>query len=134
MFLYDISSLETNQKYCKSVQGDCRHIPGACPAERCVKVKDINKYMKYYECQCPDGYEGNGIQCFDTTTGEQLVQSDQYVELDLTLSQNISTFPFDGSNLPTGVELQNLINEMGNVAGSCSGACEATFNESVVEN
>merc|ERR1712112_204261 len=125
---------QTNQKYCKSVQGDCRHIPGACPAERCVKVKDINKYMKYYECQCPEGYEGNGIQCFDTTTGEQLVQSDQYVELDLTLSQNISTFPFDGSNLPTGVELQNLINEMGNVAGSCSGACEATFNESVVEN
>merc|ERR1711862_865098 len=50
---------QTNQKYCKSVQGDCRHIPGACPAERCVKVKDINKYMKYYECQCPDGYEGN---------------------------------------------------------------------------
>merc|ERR1719367_2439079 len=29
---------QTNQKYCKSVQGDCRHIPGACPAERCVNV------------------------------------------------------------------------------------------------
>merc|ERR1712121_113195 len=125
---------QTNQKYCKSVQGDCRHIPGACPSERCVKVKQINKYMKYYECQCPEGYEGNGIQCFDTQTGEQLVLSDQYVDLQLTLSQNISTFPFDGTNLPTGVELQNLITEMGNVAGSCSGACEATFQESIVEN
>merc|ERR1712121_523813 len=125
---------QTNQKYCKSVQGDCLHIPGACPSERCVKVKQINKYMKYYECQCPEGYEGNGIQCFDTQTGEQLVLSDQYVDLQLTLSQNISTFPFDGTNLPTGVELQNLITEMGNVAGSCSGACEATFQESIVEN
>jgi len=125
---------QTNQKYCKSFQGDCRHIPGACPPERCVKVKDINKYLKYYECQCPAGYEGNGIQCFDSVNGTQLVQSDQYVDLELTLTQNISTFPFDGTNLPTGVELQNLITEMGNVAGSCSGACEATFQESIVEN
>ena len=35
---------QKNQKYCKSVQGDCRHIAGACPPERSpesdIRVRD----------------------------------------------------------------------------------------------
>ena len=84
---------QKNQKYCKSVQGDCRHISGACPPERwalpclslvhtavlnwpirdknmwchqlllgsfrCEFQSKINKYMKYYECECADGYTGD---------------------------------------------------------------------------
>ena len=37
---------QNNQKYCKSVQGDCRHIQGACPPEQCVYQEKLNKYLK----------------------------------------------------------------------------------------
>merc|ERR1719192_508008 len=39
---------QNNQKYCKSVQGDCRHIQGACPPEQCVYQEKLNKYLKYH--------------------------------------------------------------------------------------
>ena len=66
---------QKNQKYCKSVQGDCRHIAGACPPERspesdhqsqrllvlfrCEFQEKLSKYMSYYKCQCPDGFTGS---------------------------------------------------------------------------
>ena len=56
--------LEKNQKYCTSVQGDCRHIPRACPESRCQTSRKINKYLTHSQCECPQGYKGNGIQCY----------------------------------------------------------------------
>ena len=133
---------QKNQKYCKSVQGDCRHISGACPPERwalpclslvhtavlnwpirdknmwchqlllgsfrCEFQSKINKYMKYYECECADGYtgdysavvttvslhlvkisiSGNGLQCFDAN-GTMAISGDAYVELEMTLKSEV---------------------------------------------
>merc|ERR1711953_1428866 len=38
---------QKNQKYCTSVQGDCRHIPRACPESRCQTSRKINKYLTH---------------------------------------------------------------------------------------
>jgi len=127
---------QKNQKYCKSVQGDCRHISGACPPERCEFQSKINKYMKYYECECADGYTGNGLQCFDAN-GTMAISGDAYVELEMTLKSEVETFPFDPStDLPTGVELQDLIDQMGSVDTSCSSGsgCTSSFNINEINN
>lgn len=126
---------QNNQKYCKSVQGDCRHIQGACPPEQCVYQEKLNKYLKYHECECPDGYTGNGLQCKDSN-GTWAVSADQQVEVEMVLTTNLTTFPFTGAELTTGAELQSLITEMNNVDSSCSGAasCSATFNSETVDN
>merc|ERR1712165_622610 len=96
---------QNNQKYCKSVQGDCRHIQGACPPEQCVYQEKLNKYLKYHECECPDGYTGNGLQCKDSN-GTWAVSADQQVEVEMVLTTNLTTFPFTGAELTTGAELQ----------------------------
>ena len=131
----NIYILETQTKYCKSVQGDCRHIPGACPTDRCIFQEKVSKFLSYYECQCPDGYTGNGIQCFDAD-GNAPVSADVYVELDMTMTNEFETFPFDGSEISNGVELQSLITEMGNVDSSCTsaGTCSSAFNYTEINN
>merc|ERR1712110_422726 len=128
---------QNQQKYCKSVQGDCRHISGACPPERCEFQEKINKKMKYYECECPEGYTGNGLQCYDENDGTLLVTEDAEIELAMTLKSEVETFPFDPStDLPTGVELQDLIDQMGSVDTSCSSGsdCTSSFNINEINN
>jgi len=131
---------QKDQKYCKSVQGDCRHISGACPPERCIKQGKVPgkpyKHLTYYECECADGYTGNGIQCMDAN-GTWAVSGDAYVELEMTLTSEVETFPFDPStDLPTGVELQDLIDQMGSVDNSCSSGagCTSSFNQETINN
>merc|ERR1712110_986849 len=128
------------QKYCKSVQGDCRHISGACPPERCIKQGKVPgkpyKHLTYYECECADGYTGNGIQCMDAN-GTWAVSGDAHVELEMTLTSEVETFPFDPStDLPTGVELQDLIDQMGSVDNTCSSGagCTSSFNQATINN
>jgi len=92
--------------------------------------------MNYYECQCADGYTGNGLQCFDAN-GTMAVSGDAYVELEMTLKSEVETFPFDPStDLPTGVELQDLIDQMGSVDTSCSSGsgCTSSFNINEINN
>jgi len=129
---------QTNQKYCKSVQGDCKHIPAGCPdKERCVKTGQVGKFIKTHECQCPASHPiGNGMQCYDAD-GNKLVSPDQFVEVEMTLNQTVETFPFTGANIETGVELQSLIESMENVDNTCataSNGCSATFESTDVEN
>merc|ERR1712032_999919 len=134
---------QKDQKYCKSVQGDCRHISGACPAERCkfqgkvaCKKTCLNKQLNYYECQCADDYTGNGLQCFDVN-GTMAISGDAIVDLTMTLKSEVETFPFDPStDLPTGVELQDLIDQMGSVDSSCSSGsgCTSSFNINEINN
>jgi len=127
---------QNQQKYCKSVQGDCRHISGACPPERCEFQGKQGKFLKYYECQCADGYTGNGLQCFDAN-GTMAVSGDAHVDLEMTLTSQVETFPFDPStDLPTGVELQDLIDQMGSVDSTCSSGagCTSSFNLNEINN
>ena len=75
------------------------------------------------------------MQCVNEN-GTFYVNPDQQVELTMTLTQEIETFPFTGAEIETGAELQSLINEMGSLETSCAAGdtCSATFNETVVEN
>ena len=50
-----------------SVQGDCKHITGACPGDRCQFQGKV-KGKSYSQCVCPEEYEGNGIQCYSNGT------------------------------------------------------------------
>ena len=76
------------------------------------------------------------MQCYDAD-GNKLVSPDQFVEVEMTLNQTVETFPFTGSNIETGVELQSLIESMENVDNTCataSNGCSATFESTDVEN
>jgi len=98
-------------------------------------VSQPSKFLSYYECQCPEGYTGNGIQCLDAE-GNPPPAPDTFVELDITVTNEFETFPFDGSEISNGVELQSLITEMGNVESSCisAGTCSSTFNYTEINN
>jgi len=119
-------SSQNNQKYCSSVQGDCRHITGACPKDSCTYQGPVKK-LKHYSCQCPEGYQGNGIQCF--SNGTMLADPKTQVELDMMITTEEYQFPFTGEGF-SNAQLESLISEMGNVESGCSsGDCQATFNQ-----
>ena len=96
------------------------------------QVEQINKYMSYHECQCPDGYTGNGIQC-KNADGEFMASPDTIVDVTMKLTQYVETFPFTGTEIETGAELQHLIEEMEDV--DCStGTCSSSFTLTETEN
>ena len=110
-----------------SVQGDCKHITGACPGDRCQFQGKV-KGKSYSQCVCPEEYEGNGIQCY--SNGTVLADPNTQISLDITLQSEELKFPFDGDDFSHSAQLASLITEMGNVESSCSGdQCEATFNQ-----
>jgi len=123
---------QKNQKYCTSVQGDCRHIPRACPESRCQTSRKINKYLTHSQCECPQGYKGNGIQCY--SNGTLLADPKTQVELQMNIMTEEYQFPFTGEGFSSSVELQALITEMGSVESGCSNKqCQATFNQTETE-
>jgi len=123
---------QKNQKYCTSCQGDCRHIPGACPG-RCVNQGKVNKFTKHSQCVCPEGYSGNGIQCYNAN-GTLLADPNTHVELTMDITTEEDEFPFTGENFSSSAELQTLITEMGSVESGCNGGdCEATFTQTETE-
>jgi len=123
---------QKNQKYCTSVQGDCRHIPAACPQSRCQHSKKINKYMTHSQCECPQGYKGNGIQCY--SNGTVLADPKTHVELQMDILTEEFQFPFTGEGFSSSAELQALITEMGSVESGCNNQqCQATFNQTETE-
>merc|ERR1711997_585083 len=123
---------QTNQKYCTSVQGDCRHIPAACPQSRCQLSKKINKYMTHSQCECPEGYKGNGIQCY--SNGTVLADPKTHVELQMDILTEEYQFPFTGEGFSSSAELQALITEMGSVESGCNNQqCQASFNQTETE-
>merc|ERR1711913_77308 len=123
---------QKNQKYCTSVQGDCRHIPRACPESRCQTSRKINKYLTHSQCECPQGYKGNGIQCY--SNGTLLADPKTQVELQMNIMTEEYQFPFTGEGFSSSVELQALITEMGSVESGCSNRqCQATFNQTETE-
>ena len=106
-----------------SVKGDCQHITGACPRDRCQPSG-----KKFSQCVCPEGYVGNGIQCY--SNGTVLADPNTQISLDISIQSEELKFPFDGDDFSHSAELASLINEMEEVESTCNGAqCEATFNE-----
>merc|ERR1712244_46378 len=75
----------TNQKYCASQQGDCKHIGYCDPNATCKKKANVGKFGQYWQCECNKGYTGNGIQCMDGD-GNLSAQPGQQVEVTLTMT------------------------------------------------
>merc|ERR1711981_297249 len=125
-------SSQKDQKYCSSVQGDCQHIPGACPVENCEFQGKVNKFLSHSQCTCPEGYEGNGMQCY--SNGTLLADPAIQVELQMEITSEEYEFPFTGEGFSSSAELESLITEMGSVESGCTtGPCQATFNQTETE-
>merc|ERR1712121_394788 len=95
----------TNQKYCASQQGDCKHIGYCDPNATCKKKANVGKFGQYWQCECNKGWSGNGIQCMDSN-GTLSAQPGQQVE----------------------EAMENLLSEMETAGSSCSSDdCEASY-------
>merc|ERR1712179_24390 len=103
-----------DQKYCTSLQGDCKHIPGCDFNAECKYQKDLGTYLKYYECKCKeeDGWIGNGIQCQDIN-GTMSYSPFKRVEVEIKIESENYTYPAP-DNLSLGESMNTLISEMGN--------------------
>jgi len=117
-----------NKKYCDSVIGDCRHIPGACSsAASCVEAGKFGKGLKLYKCECDKGFTGNGIDCYNED-GELHTDAANVVEVEMTLHDDFYQFPHEAGQFPQSPSTQALIKEMGKVDKGCGGdECESTF-------
>ena len=77
--------LGTNQKYCASQQGDCKHIGYCDPNATCKKKANVGKFRQYWQCECNKGWSGNGIQCMDSNGTLSALPGEQ-VEVTLTMT------------------------------------------------
>ena len=60
---------------------------GICSPEATCFSSKLTKYVFWSRCQCKSGYDGNGLQCFDSTTGEMAVSNNVDVRVQLSLNQ-----------------------------------------------
>jgi len=117
------------RRYCDAIIGDCRHIPNACdPNAECVKSTKFGKSMRVYKCECKDGYEGNGVQCFDSN-GNLSSNSMETVELDMSINTDFYVYPHESGDFPFGASMDTVFDEMTALTGSCSGSdCTASVS------
>merc|ERR1711874_452505 len=126
-----IGNTKKDKKHCVSVQGDCKHITGACPGDRCQFQGKV-KGKSYSQCVCPEEYEGNGIQCY--SNGTLLADPDTQVELEMNIMSEEYQFPFTGQDFSNSANLELLITELEKVESNCNSAdCEANLNQSETE-
>lgn len=123
-----------NQNYCKSQQGDCKHIPACDVNAECKFKEKVSRYVSYWQCECEKGFTGNGIQCMDGN-GTLSLPSDLAVEVDLVITNDEYTYPYNGE-FGMGEKMELLYQEMGEVAGSvCNGDnCQSTYNQTEQNN
>merc|ERR1712223_2035896 len=126
-----IGNTKKDKKHCVSVQGDCKHITGACPGDRCQFQGKV-KGKSYSQCVCPEEYEGNGLQCY--SNGTLLADPDTQVELEMNIMSEEYQFPFTGQDFSNSANLELLITELEKVESNCNSAdCEANLNQSETE-
>merc|ERR1712013_851414 len=117
----------TNQKYCASQQGDCKHIGYCDPNATCKKKANVGKFGQYWQCECNKGYTGNGIQCMDGE-GNLRAQPGQQVEVTLTMTAGLYEDAPVENEFSHGDAMESLLAEMETAGGACAGDdCEATF-------
>jgi len=125
-----------NKNYCKSQQGDCKHIPACDVNAECKFKKKLSRYLSYWQCECREPFpKGNGIKCKDAN-GTFSTPPNMGVEVTLSLTQEEYTYPYNNGELGVGEKMEALNQEMNEVAGAvCDGdSCNATFNQTVQEN
>merc|ERR1719347_2318018 len=119
----------TNQKYCASQQGDCRHIAKCDPNATCKFKAKVGKYGQYWQCQCnkAQGWSGNGIQCRDRN-GTLSAEPNQQVQVTATLTAGLYEDTPVENEFNHGAAMESLLSEMESAGSSCSGEdCEASY-------
>ena len=127
--------LGKNKNYCKSQQGDCKHI-AACDGNAECKFKEkVSRYISYWQCQCDGGFKGNGVQCMDGN-GTLSLPSDLRVEVTLSIMKEEYTYPYTSGEFVLGEKMEALNQEMSEVAGGVcnSDNCQSTFNQTEQNN
>jgi len=120
-------STQKNQKYCTSVQGDCRHIASCDPNAECKKDSNVGKFGQFWKCVCKKGWTGNGIQCKDED-GNLSGTAGASVEVTLTMTAGEYTDTYVDGEFSHGSNLESLIGELESAGGACTGEeCEATY-------
>ena len=127
--------LGKNKNYCKSQQGDCKHIPACDVNAECKFKEKVSRYVSYWQCECEKGFKGNGIQCMDGN-GTLSLPSDLAVEVTLSVLNEEYTYPYTNGEFGAGEKMELLYQEMGEVAGSvCNGDnCQSTYNQTEQNN
>jgi len=117
----------TNQKYCASQQGDCKHIGYCDPNATCKKKANVGKFGQYWQCECNKGWSGNGIQCMDSN-GELSAVPGQQVEVTLTMTAGLYDDAPVENEFSHGAAMESLLSEMETAGSSCSADdCEASY-------
>merc|ERR1712033_70270 len=117
----------TNQKYCTSQQGDCKHIGYCDPNASCKKKANVGKYGQYWQCECNKGWSGNGIQCMDSN-GTLSAQPGQQVEVTIEMTAGLYNDAPVENEFNHGEVMENLLSEMETAGSSCSADdCEASY-------
>jgi len=117
----------TNQKYCVSQQGDCKHIAKCDPNATCKKKAKVGKYGQFWQCECNRGFSGNGILCRDSN-GTLSAKPNQQVEVTMTMTAGLYEDTPVENEFNHGAAMENLLSEMESAGSSCSGDdCEASY-------
>jgi len=124
-----------NKNYCKSQQGDCKHIAACDDNAECKFKEKVSRYISYWQCQCDGGFKGNGVQCMDGN-GTLSLPSDLSVEVTLSIMKEEYTYPYTSGEFGLGEKMEALNQEMSEVAGGvCNGDnCQSTFNQTEQNN
>jgi len=94
----------------------------------------FGKDREVHQCSCNEGWVGNGVQCYDETTGNPSIEgtSTDSVDLRLAITNSYYVFPHESPDFPLSPEQENLANnieslfEAGETCQSESG-CEGTY-------
>jgi len=119
---------KTNVAYCKSQQGDCKHIAKCDINAECKYQSKVGKFGKYFACKCNSGFTGNGIQCMDAD-GNLSSNPGATVELTMTLTTEEYEGQHEAGQFSHGAGMESLLSQMETTGSACTGEeCEATYN------
>lgn len=116
--------------YCDSVPGDCKHIPTCDSQATCDFSTKFGEHREVHTCSCKPGWTGNGIQCFDDSTGAASEGPSDLVDITLAVSTQYYVYPHDSSQFPLDqVDLVSNITAMFEAGASCqtTSGCNGTF-------
>jgi len=122
--------------YCTAAPGDCLRIDSCDSQADCEFDVKFGADHEHHKCVCKTGWTGNGVQCFDSITGEASVEmvgtSSGDVSLTMAVSSKYYVYPHNSEQFPTvagETELLNNITALFDSGASCASrdGCNGTF-------
>lgn len=122
--------------YCTAAPGDCLRIDSCDSQADCEFDVKFGADHEHHKCACKTGWTGNGVQCFDSITGEASVEmvgtSSGDVSLTMAVSSKYYVYPHNSEQFPTvagETELLNNITALFDSGASCASrdGCNGTF-------